>query len=351
MMVSPKMCQPARMNSTTRQDSLALSVVVPCYNEQEGIGELHHRVSMACRSNIGNDYEILFVDDGSRDDTWQKIIALSKTDSHVVAVRLTRNYGHQLALTAGLDICRGDRIFIIDADLQDPPELLGPMLKLMDDGAHVVYGRRIKRRGDSAFKRLSATAFYRTLGKLIDIEIPLDTGDFRLISRKTLEMLRRMPEQHRFVRGMVAWIGLKQVPIDYVRHERYAGTTKYPLKKMIGLALDAITGFSTRPLRVASHLGLTFAILAGIGIVYTVYSWLFFRTITGWTSVMTVVLALGSIQLLVLWVFGEYLGRVLAEVKRRPLFLIDEIVGPSTVRDNRNCTASPTVNAGAKTSD
>lgn len=326
------MPQPVRMVAL-RPDLLALSVVVPCYDEEGGIDELYERVSAACRSSAGNSYEIVLVDDGSRDDTWQKMTVLSEVDPHVVSVRLTRNYGHQLALTAGLDICRGERIFIIDADLQDPPELLGPMLNLMDQGAHVVYGRRTQRRGETTFKRLSSKIFYRTLGRLTDIEIPLDTGDFRLISRKALEMLRRMPEQHRFVRGMVAWVGLKQVPFDYVRAERHTATTKYPLKKMIALALDAITGFSTRPLRVASLLGLIFAILAGIGIIYTLYSWLFLSTVTGWTSVMTVVLTLGSIQLLVLWVFGEYLGRILAEVKDRPLYLIDEIVGPRSDRD------------------
>jgi len=333
------------------RSSLALSVVVPCHNEQEGIGELYRRLSIACQTSVGSDHEIVFVDDGSRDDTWSKLAALSKADSHVVSVKLTRNYGHQLALTAGLDICRGARIFIIDADLQDPPELLGPMLKRMDGGAHVVYGRRIKRHGESAFKRLSAAAFYRTLGKLVDIEIPSDAGDFRLISRKALEMLRRMPEQHRFVRGMMAWIGLKQVPFEYERDERYSGTTKYPLKKMVGLALDAITGFSTRPLRLVSHLSLTFAILAGVGIAYTFYSWFIHSAITGWTSVMTVVLSLGSIQLFVLWVFGEYLGRILSEVKRRPLFLIDEILGPATIRDSYDYVVSPAASARGETGD
>lgn len=344
------MHQPARVIST-KQELLALSVVVPCYDEEKGIDELHRRISDACKSNVGDNYEIVLVDDGSRDKTWQKMTMLSEFDRHVVSVRLTRNYGHQLALTAGLDICRGGRIFIIDADLQDPPELLGPMLKLMDEGAHVVYGRRTERRGESAFKRLSARVFYRTLGRLIDIEIPLDTGDFRLISRKALDMLRRMPEQHRFVRGMVAWVGLKQVPFDYARDERYAGATKYPLKKMIALALDAITGFSIRPLKVASHLGLIFAALAGIGIAYTLYSWLFLSTVTGWTSVMTVVLTLGSIQLFVLWVFGEYLGRVLAEVKHRPLYFIDEIVGPTSGQESQNSLPAPNVRSRVETSN
>jgi dolichol-phosphate mannosyltransferase len=325
-----------RSKDSEQRQNVALSVVIPCYNEEKGIDELHRRVSIACSDNVGKRHEIVLIDDGSRDGTWEKMNALSKAHGNLVCIKLTRNYGHQLALTAGLDVCRGDRILIMDADLQDPPELLAHMLKLMDnEGAHVVYGRRINRRGESAFKRWSASVFYRTLHMLIDIDIPLDAGDFRLMSRKALDMLRQMPEQHRFIRGMVAWVGLKQARFDYVRDERYAGETKYPLKKMVSLGIDAITGFSTRPLRVASHLGLVFAGLAIIGIIYTFYGFFTRQTVSGWASLMSVVLALGSIQLLLLWVFGEYLGRVLGEVKGRPLFLIDEIVGPTSFQPRR----------------
>ncbi|MEM8936847.1 MAG: glycosyltransferase family 2 protein [Pseudomonadota bacterium] len=306
--------------------AVALSVVVPCYNEQDSLNELHRRLSEVCQAQCGTDYEIVLIDDGSKDATWATMAALTENDPNVVAVRLTRNHGHQLALSAGLEVCKGARILIIDADLQDPPELLGPMMAKMDDGAHVVYGRRISRAGETWFKRVSASMFYRLLRRLVEIDVPLDTGDFRLMSRKALDLLRQMPENHRFIRGMVTWIGLEQTPIDYERDKRFAGETNYPLRKMIGLAFDAITGFSTKPLKIASYLGFIFAFLAMLGILYTFYSLAFTNTVSGWASVMTVVLVLGSVQLLVLGVFGEYLGRLFVEAKRRPIFLIDQVV-------------------------
>jgi dolichol-phosphate mannosyltransferase len=313
------------------EEALSLSAVVPCYNEEQSIDELHRRLGGACAAAVGDDYEIVLIDDGSKDLTWQKMQALAKRDPHIVAVKLSRNHGHQLALSAGLDVCRGDRILIIDADLQDPPELLKEMMAKMDAGAHVVYGRRVERRGETRFKRFTASVFYRVLDRLVDIEVPLDTGDFRLMSRKALDMLLRMPEQHRFIRGMVSWIGLEQVPQDYTRDERFAGETKYPLHKMIGLAFDAITGFSTKPLKIASYLGFLFSILAVFGVIYTFYSLIFLNTVAGWASVMTVVLVLGGIQLLVLGIMGEYLGRMFMEAKRRPIFLIADIVKHNTI--------------------
>jgi len=303
-----------------------LSAIVPCFNEQASMAELHGRLSAACRSAVGENYEIVLVDDGSRDRTWSLMEDLARRDPRVVAVRLTKNHGHQLALSAGLEICSGSRILILDADLQDPPELLGEMWRLMDEGADVVYGRRIERRGETTFKRMTAIAFYRLLQRLADIEIPVDAGDFRLVSRKALDMVRRMPEQHRFVRGMIAWIGLKQVPLDYIRVERFAGDTGYSLKKMIRLGVDALTGFSIKPLKIASYLGIVFALLSMSAIVFTIYSWFTDKTIVGWASIMTSVLSLGAIQLLVLGILGEYIGRTFIEVKRRPLFLVDQIV-------------------------
>ena len=329
------------MNEGNKQikDSVALSAVVPCFNEEGSLGALYSRLSVACQTNAEDDYEIVLVDDGSHDGTWPQMEDLARRDRHIVAVRLTRNHGHQLALSAGLEVCRGARILIIDADLQDPPELLSEMMALMDAGAHVVYGRRSERRGETWFKRVSAAAFYRVLRRLVDIDIPLDTGDFRLMSRKALDLFRQMPEQHRFVRGMVAWIGLEQVPLLYERDERFSGETKYPFKKMVRLGIDAVTGFSTKPLRIASYLGFVFALLALLGISYTLYSWFFFETVTGWASVMTVVLVLGSVQLLVLGVLGEYLGRMFMEAKRRPIFMIDKVVTSGLKEDSE---ASPT---------
>jgi dolichol-phosphate mannosyltransferase len=303
-----------------------LSVVSPCYNEEGSLAELHRRLSAACRGEVGEDYEIVLVDDGSTDRTRSIIADLCDSDPRVVGVILSRNHGHQLALSAGLHVCRGRHILIIDADLQDPPELLGPMMKLMDEGADVVYGQRRVRRGEPPFKKISAALFYRLLNSLVDIEIPFDAGDFRLMSRRTLDELNRMPEQHRFIRGMVSWIGFRQVPLRYERQRRFAGETKYPLRKMLRFAFDAISGFSIVPLRIATYLGFLCAILGLVFFAYTVYSYVTGIALQGWTTLMTVILILGSGQLLVLGVIGEYLGRLFMQSKNRPLFVIEEIV-------------------------
>ncbi len=304
----------------------ALSVVSPCFNEEESLPELYRRVSAACREQVGDDYEIVLVDDGSSDASRTIIRDLAETDPHVVGVFLSRNYGHQIALTSGLHICRGDRTLIIDADLQDPPELLGDMIRLMDTGADVVYGKRTARQGESRFKRFSAGAFYRLLNRVIDIDIPTDTGDFRLMSRRSLDELNRMPEQHRFIRGMVSWLGFRQVPLEYVREKRFAGETKYPLRKMIHFAIDAIAGFSIVPLRLSVFLGLFCALIGAVFLVYTIHGYLVGNTIQGWTTTMTAVLVLGGGQLLMLGVIGEYLGRLYMQSKNRPLYIIQDIV-------------------------
>lgn len=304
----------------------ALSVVAPCYNEEGSLRELHRRLTAACRDVVGGDYEIVLIDDGSKDATRAQIGELCQADSHVVGVFLSRNHGHQLALTAGLQICRGERILVVDADLQDPPELLGQMMKLMDDGADVVYGQRTERAGESAFKRATASAFYRVLDRLADVKIPVDTGDFRLMSRRALDQLNRMPEQHRFIRGMVSWIGFKQVPIYYQREARFAGETKYPLSAMIKFAMDAISGFSVIPLRMATYLGFVCALIGMGFMAWTLYSYVIGIAVQGWTTLMAVVLILGSGQLFVLGVMGEYLGRLYMQSKNRPLFIIEEIV-------------------------
>ena len=216
---------------------------------------------------------------------------------------------------------------VLDADLQDPPELLPEMLKIMDSGADVVYGQRIKREGETAFKKLTAFGFYRVLNRLVDVEIPRDTGDFRLMSRKALEILQSMPEQHRFIRGMVSWIGLKQVAIPYERSARFAGVTKYPLSKMLKFAIDAITGFSIRPLRMASYFGVLFGLMTLLLLVYVIINYFTGQQVHGWTSLAVIVLGIGSVQLLVAGVIGEYLGRLYMEAKKRPLFIVREVVG------------------------
>jgi glycosyltransferase involved in cell wall biosynthesis len=312
-------------------DRPALSVVAPCYNEQDVLPEFLRRVG-AVLDGIGGSAEIIVVDDGSRDRTWDVMSEAAARDPRIVAVRLMRNHGHQLALTAGLSICRGERVLIIDADLQDPPELLPDMLALMDgaDGkgaADVVYGQRRQRDGESLFKRSSAAVFYRLIGRLTDVEIPSDAGDFRLVNRRVLDVLLAMPERHRFIRGMVAWIGGRQVPLVYDRHSRAAGESKYPLAKMIRFAADAITSFSVVPLMASMTIGWIMAALGFGFFIYSIVGWLFGHTLPGWTSLMAAVGLLGGMQFLMLGIIGAYLGRLYDQVKGRPLFMIREIVG------------------------
>ena len=324
----------------------ALSIVVPCFNEDECLGELHARLTAAARASVGEDYEIVLINDGSKDRSWPMMRELADRDANVLAINLSRNHGHQLALTAGLDLCRGDKILIIDADLQDPPELLGEMLATMKrEDADVVYGVRKARAGETRFKRASAAAFYRLLARATEVDMPVDAGDFRLMSRRSLDALLAMPEQSRFIRGMVAWIGFKQVPILYDRKERFAGTTKYPLGKMISFALDALTGFSSAPLKLASHAGLWLSAGSVLIVLYILYAWAVGRSVPGWTSLMLVVVLLGAIQMFVLGLLGEYIGRLYNEAKRRPLYIIQEIAGDARENARLGYVADATANS------
>lgn len=313
----------------------ALSIVVPCYNEEACLPALHERLTAAARDAVGSDYEILLVNDGSRDSSWTVMQQLAARDPHLVAVNLSRNHGHQLALTAGLDLCRGDIVLVIDADLQDPPELLPEMMAAMErEAADVVYGVRTARAGETRFKRATAHGFYRLLARATEVDIPLDAGDFRLISRRALDVLLAMPEQARFIRGMVAWIGFRQIPFPYKRDERFAGATKYPFGKMLRFAFDALTGFSSAPLKLASHAGLALSLGSLLIILYIAYAWLAGESIQGWTSLMLVVVVLGAVQMFVLALMGEYIGRLYNEAKRRPLYIVDDIAG-ATGREGR----------------
>ncbi|HEY5943933.1 MAG TPA: glycosyltransferase family 2 protein [Kofleriaceae bacterium] len=306
----------------------ALSVVAPCYNEQEVLPEFVKRVGLVLDA-FGGSAEIVLVDDGSRDGTWNVMKEAAARDARVVAVRLMRNHGHQLALSAGLSICRGERVLIIDADLQDPPELLPEMMTVMDQGADVVYGKRRQREGETVFKRASAAAFYRLIGRMTDVEIPLDAGDFRLVNRRVLDILVAMPERHRFIRGMVAWVGGTQVPILYDRKPRAAGESKYPLSKMLRFAADAITAFSVVPLMAAMTIGVVMAALGFGFVVYSIVGWAAGHTLPGWTSLMAAIGLLGGMQFLMLGIIGAYLGRLYDQSKGRPLFMIRDIVsGP-----------------------
>ncbi len=306
-------------------DEFALSIVVPCYNEADGLGELRKRLKAICETTLEGLWEVVLVDDGSTDTTRKIIQDLVKEDPRFVGVFLSRNHGQQLALTAGLSQARGQRILIMDADLQDPPELLPDMMRIMDEGHDVVYGQRRRREGESPFKLVTSKLFYRTMNRLIDVKIPNDTGDFRLMSRRVLDQVLAMPEQHRFVRGMISWVGFSQVPLLYDRDERFAGETKWGVGALFGLTVDAMTGFSIVPLRIATWLGLATAIMALPLMFYILISWISGVAIEGWVSLAGIVTIFGSIQLIVVGIIGEYVGRMYMQSKARPLFIIDEV--------------------------
>jgi dolichol-phosphate mannosyltransferase len=302
-----------------------LSIVAACYNEQACLPEFHRRASAAARAVVGEDYEIVLVNDGFRDFTLAVMRALAANDPHVVAVNLARNFGHQKALSAGLHFARGARVLAIDADLQEPPSLLSEMMARMDAGYDVVYGQRRRRAGETRFKTTTAALFYRLLRRLTEIDIPADTGDFRLMNRRTVDIFKSMPEQSRCIRGLVAWIGLRQTPVLYHRDRRYAGSSGYPLRKMIGCAIDAITGFSVVPLRLVSWAGLAASGGSLLIFAYSIMQWLRGATVAAWTSLAALILIIGGLQLLFLGVLGEYVGRIYMEGKRRPLFVVSDV--------------------------
>jgi glycosyltransferase involved in cell wall biosynthesis len=308
----------------------ALSVVVPLYNERGNVVPLLERLgAVTQRLRDAYDFEIVLVNDGSTDGTLTAIRGEMQRRPHIVLVNLSRNFGHQLAATAGIEIARGDAVVLMDGDLQDPPELIDAFVRKWREGYDVVYAVRRSRQGESRFKVWTARMFYRVIKRLTKVSIPLDTGDFRLMSRRVVEALRRSPERHRFLRGMVSWVGFNQVAIQYDRDVRHAGTTKYPLPKMIRFAMDGITSFSDIPLRFASYFGFTVSAVAFIYALVVVAFKLFSLKppgyTPGWASTIVAVLFLGGVQLMSLGILGEYLGRVYDEVKGRPLYLISDI--------------------------
>ena len=308
-----------------RRGPALLSIVVPCYNEEESIRDTHQRLADALAALPDVTWEIVYVDDGSADGTAAQLRTIQSSSPRVRVVRLSRNFGHQIAVTAGLEHAAGDAVVIIDADLQDPPEVIEQMLARWREGYDVVYGRRVNRSGETRFKVASAKYFYRLLDRLSEIEVPLDVGDFRLIDRKVVRALHEMPEQARFLRGMVAWAGFRQVAVDYDRAPRVAGTTKYSFWKMVSLAVGALSSFSIKPLRLAVWMGFVASGIALAGVVYALAVRLFTDNwVPGWAGLFIAVLFVGGVQLISLGIIGEYVGRIYNEVKRRPLFLVAE---------------------------
>ena len=307
-----------------------LTVVVPAYNEGEGLRAFHARTRAALDAIDGIDADILFVDDGSRDDTWAVMQSLVAADPQVGALKLARNFGKELALTAGLDAVDADAAVVIDADLQDPPELIAEFVARWREGFDVVYGTRLERDGESWLKRLTAAGFYRLMEQVSSTPVPRDTGDFRLLSRRALDALNGVRERHRFMKGLFAWVGFRQSAIGYHRDPRHAGTSKFNYWKLWNFAIEGITSFSTLPLRVATYAGGVAALAAfAYGLIIIGKTLLWGDEVAGYPSLMTVILFLGGLQLMALGVIGEYLGRLYMEAKQRPLYLIDTALKPA----------------------
>lgn len=303
-----------------------VSIVVPMYFEEKVVEECYLRLVANLKKLNDYEYEIIAVNDGSTDKTLEILEEIAKVDKNLKIISFSRNFGHQAAVTAGLKEVTGDAIVIIDADLQDPPELIPDMLQLWEQGNEVIYGKRKTRKGESHFKLFSAKMFYKTLNILSDVEIPKDTGDFRLVDRKVVDTINSLPEHNKFLRGLFSWVGYKQVAYEYERKERFAGETKYPLRKMLKLASDGIVSFSNKPLKLVGALGLISIIISLITLMYAVISYIFqFGNLSaGWTSIMVAVTFFAGIQLLSIWIMAEYIGRIYDETKQRPQYIVDK---------------------------
>jgi polyisoprenyl-phosphate glycosyltransferase len=301
-----------------------LSIVIPVFNEEDNILPLVQRLHRTL-APTGLTYEFIFVNDGSRDATLLRIKELSALQPEIRYIDLSRNFGHQIAVSAGLDYATGQVVGIIDADLQDPPELLLPMYDKWKEGYDVVYALRIRRKGESWFKLITARLFYRILAKITHIDIPLDTGDFRIMDKRVVEVLRSMPERHKFLRGQIAWVGFRQTGLEYERDARQHGKSGYPFSKMLRFALDGITGFSDIPLRFVSNLGIVVTIFAFLMTLYALYSRFILQDYTqGWTSIIITVLFMGGVQMISIGIIGEYLTRINADTRKRPLYVVRE---------------------------
>lgn len=305
--------------------SIKYSVVVPVFNEEAVVEVAYTRLKRVLEKTDGT-YELIFVNDGSRDRTSALLEKICERDATVKLIDFSRNFGHQMAITAGMDYAQGEAIVVIDADLQDPPEVIPLMIEKWKAGYDVVYGRRVRREGETVFKKVTAKFFYRFLRRMTDVEIPVDTGDFRLIDWKVCAALKQFNERNRYVRGLISWLGFSQIAVEYKREERFAGSTKYPLKKMIRFALDALTGFSHQPLKLASFIGTLFAVVCFLYLIIVLYLKLFTdRTVPGWASILTVNLFCNAVVLITLGIIGEYIGRIYDEAKGRPLYIVRRV--------------------------
>lgn len=301
-----------------------LSIIIPIYNEEKNISELYQRLKNAA-SKISPAYEMIFVNDGSKDHSLYQLMELAKKDPLVYYINLSRNFGHQIAVTAGLDACSGDAVVIIDGDMQDPPELIPELYCKYKEGFDVVYAQRKQRKGETFFKKLTADLFYRILKRSTSIDIPLNTGDFRLMDKKIADYLRLMPEQNKFIRGQIAWMGFKQIGIEFIRDERKHGKTGYSFSKMFRFAMDGITAFSDKPLKMVSSAGFFVSFIAFVIIIYAIIAhYGFHQTITGWTSLIISSMFIGGVQLISIGIIGEYISRINKNVINRPLYLIHD---------------------------
>ncbi len=305
-----------------------ISVVIPMYYEEEVANECYNRMKKNFNELSQYDYEIIFVNDGSKDKTLEILQDIAKQDKKVKIVSFSRNFGHQAAVTAGLKYITGDCGIIIDADMQDPPEVIKDMIKLWEEGNEVIYAKRKKREGETAFKLFTATMFYKVLNGLSEVEIPKDTGDFRLADRKVIDVINSLPEHNKFLRGLFSWVGFKQVPFEYERKERFAGETKYPLKKMLKLATDGIIGFSTKPLKIIGGIGFISVVISVLILIYALLNCIFSWDLIakGWTSIMFSMTFLIGIQLISIWLVAEYISRIYDEAKGRPQYIIDKTI-------------------------
>jgi polyisoprenyl-phosphate glycosyltransferase len=302
------------------------SIVAPVFNEQELLPEFYRR-AVAAMEQLGEPFELVLINDGSRDRTLQIMRELNEADPRVKVINFSRNFGHQLAITAGIDYARGDAVVVIDSDLQDPPEVILSLIAEWKKGTQVVFAVRTEREGETAFKKATATIFYRMIRKITNVDIPVDTGDFRLMDRRVVDALKQMREQKRFMRGLSVWVGFKQAGVGYKRDARKAGETKYPLRKMLKFAMDGITAFSYLPLQMATYTGFVIAVLGVIGIIAVILLRLLGTELAGQATTLVAVLFMGGVQLVCLGIIGEYLGRIYDEVKRRPLYIVAEELG------------------------